>query len=416
MYSNIAIVVSSGTAFLISLLAIKGKEEKKHDKLFTYLAIGLGLWFSAESIYSYYQISCKVDIAYPTIADFFWVAGYFFLGMHLYRTFKVWNETKKVKYYPIIIASVISAILVGNHIYLNYFAQEVGPPEAGTDCIGPLQQIPNSAAVFDFSYFLADGIILIPALVILFSLRIKDPFFLHRILISIAVITVFIADILFIDYAGNYVVFYDMFYDFGYICFAMALLWYYKLSQLLNKNIDYCIKESADLIKRSEKFIDTDTTELEETNGTFEIIQDPKKAYDHLINLVRKASNEIQLLLPAMALTFMVKNRDIYDLLLEKSKQSDMSVKMLLPYDLAIEQHISRLNEDSRYMIKIQFIRGESIPNQIVFLIDNKFVFIITLNKNKSTEDIEYATYSNKESVLLCYISLIEYQSLMSEI
>jgi hypothetical protein len=67
-------------------------------------------------------------------------------------------------------------------------------------------------------------------------------------------------------------------------------------------------------------------------------------------------------------------------------------------------------------MIKIEYIKGEKKPNQIVLLVDNKFTFILTLGKSVSKEDIEYATYSSKESVLLCYVNLIEYQSLMSQI
>jgi hypothetical protein len=198
---NFLIDVCSGIAFLASLLILKSKKEK-YDKSFAFLAFGLGLWFCAELIYSYYSISCQ-GIAYPTIADLFWAAGYFFIGMHLYKTFRVWNEAKRVKSYSIIIALVISAVLVGNHVYQILIAQETGSV-VGPYCFEFLQQFPISATVFDFSYFPGDGIILIPALVILFNLRIRDPFFLHRILISAAIIIIFIGDILFIDYAGNY--------------------------------------------------------------------------------------------------------------------------------------------------------------------------------------------------------------------
>lgn len=145
-----------------------------------------------------------------------------------------------------------------------------------------------------------------PALVILFSLRIKDPFFLHRILISLAVITIFIGDILFIDYAGEYVVFYDMFYNFSYIC-AIALIWYYKLSQLLTRNIDFCIKESTDLIKRTQQFIDKDNSEINGTKGpegAFENIYDPNSAQDYLRTLLNDAQREIQVLLSPMAVEF----------------------------------------------------------------------------------------------------------------
>lgn len=114
IYSDLAIDVSAGVAFIASLLILKGNNEG-HDKSFTFLAIGLGVWFCAELTYTYYQNSCNVSVLYPSIADLLWLAGYIFVGTHLYKTFRVWNETKRIKFYSIIIASLIAAVLVGNH-------------------------------------------------------------------------------------------------------------------------------------------------------------------------------------------------------------------------------------------------------------------------------------------------------------
>ena len=111
----------------------------------------------------------------------------------------------------------------------------------------------------------------------------------------------------------------------------------------------------------------------------------------------------------------MIENRDLYNLIIEKSKQADLSVRMLLQYDLSNEQYMTKLNEDSKNMIKIEYIKGEKKPNQIVLLVDSKFTFILDLGR-MNLGRIQYATYSNKESVLLCYVNLIEYQSLMSQI
>jgi hypothetical protein len=101
-YSNVATDISSGVAFLTSLMVIKTTSERT-DKSFTYLAIGLGLWFSAELIYTFYQVICGISVPYPTIADFIWIAGYFFLGVYFYKTIKIWHETKRVKLYSIVI-------------------------------------------------------------------------------------------------------------------------------------------------------------------------------------------------------------------------------------------------------------------------------------------------------------------------
>jgi hypothetical protein len=413
IYSNLAIDFSSGVAFLASLLIVKTNSER-NDKSFTFLAIGLGLWFCAEVIYTYYQISCNVSLAFPSTADLFWLSGYFFFGTYFYKTIKVWNESKRVKLYSIIAVSLFVTILVGNHIYLNSFGTDSGS-EVGSECVGPLQGVPMLGTVFNLSYYFGDGLIVIPALIILWNLRIKDPFFLHRVLISLAVIVTFLADILVIDYAGDFS-WYDMVYNFGYICFAVALIWYYKLSQLLNKNMDYCIKQSDDLIKSAQQFIDEDIPQSKETNGVFVNIYDPDKAHGYLRNLLKDAKKDVQILLSPITLMYIVGNRDVYDLLLEKAKQPNMSIRLLIPYNKPSEPYISKLKEDAKNTIKVQYVIHEQKPDRIVLLVDNEHILNITIRKNGSEEEIENATYSNKESIVLCYINIIEYQSLISEI
>ena len=392
-------------SFFLSYLA-------RNDKSFTFLAIGLGLWFCAELLYMVYQVICKTGVPYPSIADFIWAAGYFFIGAYFYKTIKFWHETKRVKLYSIVIASFIIAGLVGSYIYLN-LSRADDESQAEQECLGPLQQFPQSTIIFDLSYYLGDSAILIPALVTLSNLRIKDPFFFHRVLISIGVIISFLfGDILFINYANFGA---DVLYNIGYICFALALIWYYKISQLMNKNIDICVKESDDLIRNFQQFVDKNISEPKQIDGIFENIHDSTKIHDSLKKSLTTAKLEIQLLLSPMALTYIIKNRDVYDLLIEKSKQSQMNIQLLLPYDNSMEAYISSIKNDSNNMINIQYIRHEERPNQMILLADSKLVLNVTLRLNESREVLENATYSNKESIVLCYTNIIEYQSLVSD-
>ena len=178
-------------------------------------------------------------------------------------------------------------------------------------------------------------------------------------------------------------------------------------------------RECTDLIKRTQQFIDKDNSEINGTKGpegAFENIYDPNSAQDYLRTLLNDAQREIQVLLSPMAIEFIIKKKGIYDQLLDKAKQPNIRFRALLPYDKATDPVISKLIEDSKYTIKIQYMRKWYKPNQIVLLADNKQVLNLILGINDSTEEIKYAMYSNKESVVLCYISMIEYQSLMSEI
>jgi hypothetical protein len=229
----------------------------------------------------------------------------------------------------------------------------------------------------------------------------------------LAVLAFFLADILVIDYAGDFS-WYDMVYNFGYICFAVALIWYYKLSQLLNKNIDYCIKQSDDLVKSAQQYIED--IPQSETNGVFVNIYDLDEAHGYLRNLLKEAKKDVQLLLSPITLMYMVGNKDVYDLLLEKAKQPNISIRLLIPYNKSTEPYISKLKEDAKNTIKVQYVRHEQKPDRIVLLVDNEHILNITIRKNGCKGEIENATYSNKESIILCYINIIEYQSLISEI
>lgn len=416
-YSNAAIDISSGVAFAVSLMVVRATGER-NDKSFLYLAVGLGCWFCAELLYTAYQIFCRIDTPYPTIADIIWIVGYFFLGLYFYKTIKFWHETKRVKFYSIVIASFIIVILVGNYIYFNLLGSG-DELQAQQECLGPLQQVPASSIIFDLLYYLGNGAILIPALVTVSNIRVKDPFFLHRILISIGVIVSFLfGDILFIYY-GDSIWYDDVFYNMGYICFAMALIWYYKISQLLNKNINDCIQQSDKLVKNVQKLIGKDdyqTNGIKATEGVFENIYNPNKADDYLRKLLIEGKNEIQLLISTMGIEYIMKNTKVYNLLLEKAKQTAVRVRILLPYEEATQLPLSKLNEDSKRVIKIKYIRNTYKPNEFILLVDSRHVLNISLLESDSKVEIKNAIYSSKESVVLCYINMIEYQSLVSEI
>src|SRR6476659_682805 len=84
-YTNAATALSSGAAFVVSLIVLR-TTSVRNDKSFTFLAIGLGLWFCAEFLYMAYQVVCTTGVPYPSIADFIWAAGYFFIGAYFYKT------------------------------------------------------------------------------------------------------------------------------------------------------------------------------------------------------------------------------------------------------------------------------------------------------------------------------------------
>jgi hypothetical protein len=65
----------------------------------------------------------------------------------------------------------------------------------------------------------------------------------------------------------------------------------------------------------AQQFIDNDISQLNVADGIFENIGDSKSANDYLRHLLKDAKKEIRLLLSQMGILYMLRNRDVYNLL-----------------------------------------------------------------------------------------------------
>jgi hypothetical protein len=135
------------------------------------LFIAVVLWLCAESIYAYFQLVLQIELPYPSIADFFYLAFISFLGYHFYYSFNVWQNANAVKLYSIVIAAIISAVQVGTLIYLSF------PTDSEED-------FDLVSTIVSLSYFIGNGALFFPTIVIVWSLSRKSLFLLHRILLS----------------------------------------------------------------------------------------------------------------------------------------------------------------------------------------------------------------------------------------
>jgi hypothetical protein len=243
MYSNLIIIITAGLAVVFSLILIL-RERKYTGELKNLVSFFLGifLWFSGEIIYSYYQSVLRIDIPYPSYADSFYLLGYIFVGYYLYSSFYYWNKKNKLSEGSVFIITIFSALLI------HFLVQ--------TSIVNYSNNI--AATLVDIVYHISDGILLIPALVILWNLRYKKIFYIHRSLISLSIILSIFANVgyfstfnagidIFIEHAWIW----DVLYCLAYILLAGALFWYNKLIQVLNKKIGQNIK----LNKKQFKFL-----------------------------------------------------------------------------------------------------------------------------------------------------------------
>ena len=156
MFSNWVIDISAGLAFIFSLiLIIRERKRKSEGKIYVSLFIAILLWFSAEIVYTYYQSISRIDVPYPSYADSLWLLGYIFMAYHLYSSFYYWNKKNKFSESSVFIITIFSALLI---LFLIQSSAITYSNDINLILIAIL-------------YHIADAIILIPALVLLWNLR-----------------------------------------------------------------------------------------------------------------------------------------------------------------------------------------------------------------------------------------------------
>ncbi len=401
IFSNWVIDISAGVALIFSLiLIIRERNRKNEGKKYVSLFIAISLWFSAEIAYTYYQTILRIDVPYPSYADSLWLLGYIFMGYHLYSSFYYWNKKKRFSESSVFIITIFSALLIlflvqssaitySNDIYL---------------------------ILVDILYHLADGIILIPALVLLWNLRHKKILYFHSALISLFVILNTFANVgyIFTFNSGiniiiEYAWIWDLLYNLSYILLAGALFWYDKIIQILNKKID----QSIILNRKHFQFL------LEKQNKA-EIIRNNSYSYidkenikDTINTLITNAKTEISLL------TFIHKKHshnlimNLNSLLTHSNISNTLKIRILFNnifnLKLLLSRNLANLN--------IQYVKIGKIfrSDMIIFIIDNQHLLFIDLKQDIDPNNF-LATYSANSNIILQFSSFFENLLNLSEL
>ena len=231
VYTNLTINVTAAIALSAAVIVLvrQIRGHSQYSKTFGFLAVGVGLWFTAEIIWTYYQLGLGIETPFPSLADVFWLAGYAPLAYHLYRIYN--TVTRKIAGGDTLV--VLSAIVATILAFLLYLIFSISGQHQGV-----LELIINLA------YPVLDAILLIPAIVILWSFRKGEPAYTHWVMISLFIIFVAVADIGF-DYAlavdedsaSQQEWVWDMFYNAGYLSIAGALFLYNRYLVLTKNNV-----------------------------------------------------------------------------------------------------------------------------------------------------------------------------------
>ena len=416
IYSNWIIDISAGlAAFSAFILLTRERIRKSIGKKYISLFIGILLWLSAEIIYTYYQTVLKVDIPYPSYADIFWFLGYIFVGYHLYSAFHFWNQNKKLGENLFFITVIFTALLVNLLVQTSVMSYS------------------NNIYLIsvDILYHVLDGAILIPSFILLWSLRFDHPLFIHRSLISLFVILNTFGNIGYIfsfnlgqNIATEFAWIWDIIYNFSYILLAGSLIWYDKLSDIINKKIEQNMiingeKQFQYLIEKQNKH------EIVEKNP--HILKDKEKIIKDssiMHTLVKNSKFEILLLILSQNHLHYYSNA-IKALNLELNDfniDNENIVKIQILFDSAYNLK-PLVSKDSAALSSNIIYRkiSKSLEYDIIaILIDRQNLIMIDLKNYRESDDDEefFAIYStnNNNNIVQQFYNLFESLWILSEL
>ena len=217
-FTNWSIITAASAALSLSIMAVITAYKRRIDRFFVYaqiiFTVGLAVWLVAEVTWSYYQLVLDIGTPFPSSADAFWLSGYGFFTYFMFRIYNFLNKGNE-KFIAVLV-SLASAIILGYILNLTFGIADLLSAQEG-----------SLAWLISIAYPILDGILLVPAVLILWSLRGKNVASANWSLLASSIVLVTVGDIGFgysavIDKAGKEEWIWDLFYNSNYLAMAAA--------------------------------------------------------------------------------------------------------------------------------------------------------------------------------------------------
>ena len=217
-FTNWSIITAASAALSLSIIAVITAYKRRIDRFFVYAQIictvGLALWLVAEVTWAYYQLVLEIGTPFPSSADAFWLSGYGFFTYFMFRIYNFLNKGNE-KFIAVLV-SLATAIILGYILNLTFGIADLLSAQEG-----------SLAWLISIAYPILDGILLVPAVLILWSLRGKNVASANWSLLALSIVLVTVGDIGFgysavIDKAGKEEWIWDLFYNSSYLAMAAA--------------------------------------------------------------------------------------------------------------------------------------------------------------------------------------------------
>lgn len=177
------------------------------------IAVALALWLAAEFLWTYYELGLGVEVPFPSAADAAWLAGYAPFAYYLFKVYGFFGKGRPA------LALAVSAATAA---FVAYTAVAVVAASADPE------EDAFSLAV-SLAYVALDGLVMVPAVMVLTRLRkgafTSVPWFL----ISISILLAAAGDVGYAYYEaagieGEWV--WDVLFNADYVVIAATIFWH----------------------------------------------------------------------------------------------------------------------------------------------------------------------------------------------
>jgi hypothetical protein len=397
-----------GSSTCISLFIVLSNPRKIEVQKFKLVFVGVAFWFLGEFTYSFYQIVLEMDPPYPGVGEIFYLAGYGFLGLFTYRSFKTINRDGLIKRRVIaIVVILVSVVPVISTIIV--FSQEV-------DFQSQWYEI-----VLSIIYNYADLVLLSLSILILTKLLRNNPYTYHWILFTSFMILTTITDFFYIalaivdeEFLLETELIWEAMWAFAYLCILASLFWYYKLIRILSEDsaeiysklvtMQSLMKEDSAAEYRNNISVKDKDELSEEDQLHTENIQDFQLVENRIDEIIKGTKDGITILFCNINTLKRKETQSILKLLKKKTR-SNILVRILFP--LGVDDSIIN---SYREVANIRIFDTKLENNDIIIVSDNiKFLLVSTTDPIDYDKETAYAvTYSDNEEINYTYVTMFE--------
>ena len=216
-FGNLIRPIVSATALGLAITVVyRQKVRGVFGRSYAFLAAGLALYFIAEILWAYYSIGLGIEVPFPSLADAFWLAAYAPFGYGLFTLARLYSRQGKSRMKALAIMSLSVAAFSSYYVLQLISVADLTNTEEAT----PL--------AISISYPILDGILLVPALLVIFS---SGKGYLTSVpWIFVSWVFTTIADGIFgftavTSIAGDISI-WNLFYNAAYLSMAAGLFWH----------------------------------------------------------------------------------------------------------------------------------------------------------------------------------------------